>query len=77
MRVTMRVAITGTRNGQPWPGAGGTIDVPEAEASDLIAAGLAVAAEKPVAQKATAPSGEKATAKRAARKATAPKPEER
>ena len=75
--VRMVVTITGTRNGEDWPKAGGTIDVPDAEAADLIAAGLAVAAEPAKVQTATAPAPEKATAKKAARKATAPKAEER
>lgn len=60
MRVVMRWKITGTRNGDDWPDAGESIDLPDAEAADLIAGGLATPAEK-----ATAP---------AAGKAAAPKP---
>ena len=37
MRVTMSIQIGGYRNGEPWPAPGNTIDVPEAEAHDLIA----------------------------------------
>lgn len=45
MQVTMRIAIGGYRNGQEWPAPGGTIDVPDHEAADLIANGYAVATE--------------------------------
>lgn len=41
-KFTMLVAISGTRNGQDWPGVGGTVDLPEAEGADLVRAGLAV-----------------------------------
>lgn len=41
MRVRMRVAMSGTRDGADWPPLGGTIDLPDAEAADLCAAGLA------------------------------------
>lgn len=48
MLITMTANITGTRNGVDWPAVGGTIDVPDSEAADLIAAGLAEAAPDPV-----------------------------
>lgn len=41
MRVQMIQHITGTRDGLEWPLAGGTIDLPDHEAADLIGAGLA------------------------------------
>jgi hypothetical protein len=41
MRVTMKTNITGYRNGEPWPGVGGTIDLPDGEAADMIANGYA------------------------------------
>jgi len=41
MRVRMRVAISGSRNGEDWPPAGGEIDLPDEEAAHLIAQGLA------------------------------------
>lgn len=44
MKVIMRAAISGTRDGATWPPVGGEIDVPDAEAADLITACLAVAA---------------------------------
>ena len=42
--VVMRVAVSGTRNGVPWPSPGDTVVLPEAEAAALVAAGLADAA---------------------------------
>jgi hypothetical protein len=39
----MTTHITGYRNGEPWPPAGGTVDLPDHEAADLIAAGYAEA----------------------------------
>ena len=50
MRVQMRTSVTGTRDGQDWPGVGGVIDLPDGEARDMIGAGLAV--EVAVARKA-------------------------
>ncbi|MFE7927790.1 hypothetical protein ACFU6S_03495 [Streptomyces sp. NPDC057456] len=41
MRVRMKVTISGTRDGQPWPERGGEVDLPEGEAKQLVAAGLA------------------------------------
>ena len=41
VRVRMRVAISGTRNGVPWPAAGGVVELPDGEAAALLAAGLA------------------------------------
>ena len=41
MRVRMLVAVSGTRDGERWPGKGELLDVPASEASDLCAAGLA------------------------------------
>lgn len=42
MKVIMKVGISGTRNGQDWPAAGGAIDLPKSEAEELIANNLAV-----------------------------------
>lgn len=70
MRVRMKVTISGTRDGQPWPERGGLVDLPDAEAEHMISAGLA---EKPDSsdedgvreEHATVPgSPEKATARR-------------
>ena len=45
MRVKMKAVLSGTRNGADWPPIGGTIDLPQAEAEHLVAAGLAEKAE--------------------------------
>lgn len=37
----MKTKITGSRNGVRWPDAGGVKDLPDNEAADLCAAGLA------------------------------------
>lgn len=42
----MKVQIGGFRDLEPWPAPGDTIDVPEHEAADLLAAGYAVAASE-------------------------------
>lgn len=41
MRVRMKVYIGGFRDLEPWPAAGGEIDVTEQEAADLVVAGYA------------------------------------
>jgi hypothetical protein len=41
MLVRMRIQISGTRNDERWPPAGALLDVPAAEAADLIRAELA------------------------------------
>ena len=41
MKVRMKTKIAGSRNGVRWPDAGEEKDLPENEALDLIAAGLA------------------------------------
>ncbi|MGP4048778.1 hypothetical protein [Streptomyces sp. 2A115] len=63
MRVRMKVALSGTRDGAPWPPVGGTADVPQGEAEHLLTAGLAEAlgAEAP-AEENTAAKGEPETA---------------
>lgn len=69
MKVNMRVKVSGTRNGEEWPAAGGWIDVPDEEAHALIGAGVAVEQEPEPEQEpetATAPEGdvEQATTRR-------------
>lgn len=63
MKIRMKTRIEGSRNGVRWPAAGNVVDLPEGEAHDLIAAGLAepVQAEP---TKATAAKPEKRTAKK-------------
>ena len=41
MKVRMRVSISGTRNGQDWPTHGSIIDLPDAEAAEYCANGMA------------------------------------
>lgn len=38
MRVRLLVSLSGTRDGQPWPPMGNEMDLPDAEARDMIAA---------------------------------------
>lgn len=45
MRVTMKVDLSGTRNGQPWPRRGETVDLPDGEAAQLCASGMAETAK--------------------------------
>lgn len=57
----MIAGISGTRNGVDWPPVGGSVDVPDAEAADLIRAGLASVPEKksaPAPETAVAPKAE-------------------
>lgn len=58
MKIRMKTHVAGSRNGERWPLAGGTKELPDGEAQDLIAAGLAepVKAEP---EKATARKAEK------------------
>lgn len=57
MRVKMNVAVSGDRDGEPWPPIGGELKVSDSEGRDLCAAGIA----EPVAVLAKAT---KATAKK-------------
>lgn len=45
MRVQLNHDISGLRNGEPWPGRGGEIDLPDDEAEGMIANGSAVLVE--------------------------------
>lgn len=47
MRITMRVAVSGTADGVELPAAGETADLPDSLAAELLASGHAVAAEEP------------------------------
>ena len=66
MRVVMRARISGTRNGNEWPAIGTEVDLPDAEAVDLLNAGLASAAESAPVETATARPAETATRRRQA-----------
>jgi len=41
MRIRMKVQMSGTRNGQPWPPVGEPVDLPAGEAQRLCASGIA------------------------------------
>lgn len=41
MKVRMKVSMSGTRNGQPWPARGEMLECSDAEGADLVAANLA------------------------------------
>ncbi len=56
-KVEITARISGTRDGVEWPGIGGTLDVPEDEAADLVRLGLAKVVAK-AAERATAPKPE-------------------
>lgn len=44
--IRMRALISGSRNGKKWPKPGQTLEVPEAEAAQLIAQGIATAVDQ-------------------------------
>ena len=46
MKVQMKFKIQGSRNGVRWPDAGGVVDLPDNEAADLCAAGIAEPADE-------------------------------
>ena len=56
MKVRLLVSLSGTRDGQPWPPMGNEMDLPDAEARDMITALQAVpVTEHRRAETATAP----------------------
>jgi hypothetical protein len=55
MRVKMKVDMSGTRDGVPWPPRGTPIDLPEAEALQYLNADMAVPAGEEPPQTATMP----------------------
>lgn len=69
MRIRMKVSVSGTRDGESWPAKGGTIDLPEDEAKNLIATGIAAedgdeGQGEPVEENAQAPADEETAAPR-------------
>ena len=52
MKIRMKVDISGTRNGEPWPARGETIDLPTDEAQSLIDSNMAEAVAKAKAESA-------------------------
>ncbi|ARF75685.1 hypothetical protein B7C62_28085 [Kitasatospora albolonga] len=62
MRVRMKVTVSGTRDGEPWPEKGSVVDLPDGEAKQLIAAGIAAEPDdEPEVEEATAPPAEAST----------------
>lgn len=57
----MRVLLSGNRNGVPWPPVNEVLDLPDAEAAELCASGLAEPVVDTRAERATAPTPEKRT----------------
>ena len=60
-KYVMVTPITGTRDGADWPKPGESVDLPEDEATRLLAAGIirkAPQAKRPEPEKATAPEPE-------------------
>ncbi|AKN71232.1 hypothetical protein QR97_27890 [Streptomyces sp. PBH53] len=66
MRVRMKVTLSGTRDGEAWPPRGELVDLPDAEAADMVAAGLAEkpGEDAPRVEEATAPEAETSTPSR-------------
>lgn len=65
MKVRMKVDISGTRSGQPWPRRGEVIDLPDATGAHLCANGQAEpVTDDDTVEKAVAPEPEKRTRKR-------------
>ncbi len=60
MRIRMKVQMSGTRNGQPWPPVGEPVDLPTGEAQHLCASGIAEEVRDGLAEveSATAPAAE-------------------
>jgi len=46
MRIKLLAEITGTRNGVPWPKRGEEVDLPDEEATTMVAVGMAEAVGK-------------------------------
>jgi hypothetical protein len=59
MRIRMERQITGTRDGARWPTVGEEVELPDSEAADLCASGLAIPVVEDVTEKAVAPEPEK------------------
>lgn len=74
MKIRMKVDVSGTRNGEPWPARGDTIDLPADEAQSLIDSNMAEAASNTkIETAAVEPTDETAVIKRATRaRETAP-----
>lgn len=67
MKVKLKVNLSGTRNGAEWPAVGGVVDLPDAEAAQMLASGMASSVKDDQVKDATAPSGGVETATVAAK----------
>jgi len=67
MKIKLKVTLSGTRDGIEWPPVGGSVDLPEAEAAQMIAAGLASAVAPAPIETATADTSTVETRKRVRR----------
>jgi len=67
MEIKLKVTLSGTRDGIEWPPVGGSVDLPEAEAAQMIAAGLASAVAPAPIETATADTSTVETRKRVRR----------
>lgn len=63
MKVRMKVEVSGTRNGHPWPSRGEVVDVTDAEGAELCAAGMAEPVADDRVEKAVPPAAETRTKK--------------
>lgn len=59
MKIKMKMQLTGTRNGERWPAVGEVKTLPDGEAAELCASGLAEPVAEKRAEKAVAPKAEK------------------
>jgi hypothetical protein len=64
MKVRMRVGISGTRSGQPWPQPGQILECSAEEGAQLCASGIAVPEPDDHVETAVMPDPEKRTAVR-------------
>jgi hypothetical protein len=62
VKVRMKVGISGSRNGRPWPDIGEEVTLPDQEGKEMCEAGLA----EPVAEKPKAETREAGTEERKA-----------
>lgn len=73
--VRLNISISGMRDGEPWPPKGATVDLPDQEASDMIAQGYVDAVDAATEVADAAPAGETTDAAPAAPKpARKPRP---
>lgn len=63
MKIRMIVEMSGSRNGQPWPKRGQTVDLPTGEAQHLVDSGIAerVSEDAAPVETATPPTAETST----------------